>query len=218
MLTKSEEDYLKVIFLLEVDLGKPINTNFIAERVRAKASSVTDMLKKLSLKKFVLYKKYKGVCLSGKGRIIASSIVRKHRLWETFLVSKLDFSWDKVHDIAEQLEHIQSDELIDSLDKFLNFPKLDPHGEPIPDKNGNITALTSILLSNAKVKKRYSISGIKDTASSFLQYMDSINLKINTVFTVSKVIDFDNSILIFTNNSYINLSNKICNNLFRKPL
>ncbi len=217
MLSKSEEDYLKSIFLLELDsITKTISTNFIADRLQTKASSVTDMIKKLQLKKLVIYTKYKGVYLSKSGKILAATIVRKHRLWETFLVSKLDFPWDEVHEIAEQLEHIKSDKLINKLDYFLDFPKQDPHGEPIPDKNGKMRKQNSILLSNAHINKKYSICGIKNSEASFLQYMDSIDLKINSVFTVINRVDFDDSVSITMYNSDINLSKKVCDNLYIK--
>ncbi|HIE45471.1 MAG TPA: metal-dependent transcriptional regulator, partial [Flavobacteriaceae bacterium] len=134
MFSITEENYLKAIFSLESNSGTVISTNHIAKKLETKASSVTDMIKKLALKNLLVYTKYKGVSLSSQGRKIATSIVRKHRLWETFLVDKLGFNWDEVHDIAEQLEHIKSDKLILKLDSYLEYPQSDPHGDPIPDK------------------------------------------------------------------------------------
>src|SRR5688572_3663166 len=147
MNSHTEENYLKAIFkLLEKEKGE-VSTNAIAEKVNTKAASVTDMLKKLADKKLINYKKYQGVTLTAKGEKIAINIIRKHRLWEVFLVEKLKYKWDEIHDIAEQLEHIQSDSLIDRIDSFLNYPKFDPHGDPIPDLNGNFQQQKSQLLS-----------------------------------------------------------------------
>ena len=137
-MTFSEENYLKTIYHLTIISDSEISTNAIAEKMETKASSVTDMLKKLAEKDLVDYKKYQGVSLTEKGKLSAKMIVRKHRLWEVFLVEKLDFSWDEVHDIAEQLEHIKSEKLINKLDDFLGNPTEDPHGDPIPDKNGKL--------------------------------------------------------------------------------
>ena len=141
MFTFSEENYLKAIYHLEIDADKGISTNAIAKKLETKASSVTDMVKKLSEKKVVVYKKYQGVTLTDFGKKTAANVVRKHRLWEVFLVEKLDFSWDEVHDVAEQLEHIKSPKLINQLDSFLGFPTHDPHGDPIPDKEGNLKTI-----------------------------------------------------------------------------
>ena len=147
MFTLSEENYLKAIYHLELESDKGISTNAIAEQLETKASSVSDMIKKLSDKKVVVYIKYKGVNLTNLGRKTAANIVRKHRLWEVFLVEKLNFSWDEVHDVAEQLEHIKSPKLINQIDALLGFPTHDPHGDPIPDKDGNIKIIEKSLLS-----------------------------------------------------------------------
>jgi len=214
MFSTTEENYLKAIFSLEHNKSKVISTNDIADRLSTKASSVTDMIKKLAIKELLIYKKYKGVSLSNKGRKIATNIIRKHRLWETFLVNKLDFNWDEVHDIAEQLEHIKSDELISKLDKYLEFPKKDPHGDPIPDKNGIIQKEQSILLSDAKVKKEYKIIGLKDSSDSFLQYLDSLKINIETKIKIVEKMTYDNSILLEINGVSTTLSAKVSSNLF----
>ena len=214
MFSTTEENYLKAIFSLEHNKSKIISTNDIADRLSTKASSVTDMIKKLAIKELLIYKKYKGVSLSNKGRKIATNIIRKHRLWETFLVNKLDFNWDEVHDIAEQLEHIKSDELISKLDKYLEFPKKDPHGDPIPDKNGIIQKEKSILLSDAKVKKEYKIIGLKDSSDSFLQYLDSLKINIETKIKIVEKMAYDNSILLEINGVSTTLSAKVSSNLF----
>src|SRR5688500_18567354 len=156
----TEENYLKAIFkLLEGD-DEAVTTNAIAEKMNTRAASVTDMLKKLSEKKLINYKKYQGVTLTSSGKKIALNIIRKHRLWEVFLVEKLNFKWDEVHDIAEQLEHINSDTLIERIDKFLNYPKFDPHGDPIPDINGKFQSNKSVLVSELKLNSVGIMTGV----------------------------------------------------------
>ena len=146
-MTISEENYIKVIYHLSLVSPKGVNTNAIAGMLDTKASSVTDMLKKLAEKELVSYQKYQGVTLTDKGFYSAKMIVRKHRLWEVFLVDKLNFSWDEVHEIAEELEHIKSENLINKLDAFLDFPLFDPHGDPIPNADGEIKKINKLLLS-----------------------------------------------------------------------
>jgi len=214
MFSITEENYLKAIFSLESNSGTVISTNHIAKKLETKASSVTDMIKKLALKNLLVYTKYKGVSLSSQGRKIATSIVRKHRLWETFLVDKLGFNWDEVHDIAEQLEHIQSDKLILKLDSYLEYPQSDPHGDPIPDKDGLIRKENRILLSDAKKGKEYKIIGIKDSSDSFLQYLDSLKINIKTKIKIVEKMTYDNSILLEVNGVSNTLSAKVCSNLF----
>lgn len=214
MFSTTEENYLKAIFSLESNSGTVISTNHIAKKLETKASSVTDMIKKLALKNLLVYTKYKGVSLSSQGRKIATSIVRKHRLWETFLVDKLGFNWDEVHDIAEQLEHIQSDKLILKLDSYLEYPQSDPHGDPIPDKDGLIRKENRILLSDAKKGKEYKIIGIKDSSDSFLQYLDSLKINIQTKIKIVEKMTYDNSILLEINGVSNTLSAKVSSNLF----
>ena len=180
MFTFSEENYLKAIYHLEIDADKGISTNSIAKKLETKASSVTDMLKKLSDKELVAYQKYQGVTLTSKGFHLAKMIVRKHRLWEVFLVDKLNFSWDEVHDIAEQLEHIKSDKLINKLDDFLDNPTEDPHGDPIPDANGKILKKEQLLLSDLKEGQNGICVGVKDTSSEFLKYLDKQGIAVRT--------------------------------------
>ena len=167
MFSQSEENYLKAIFHLTTAEKKGISTNAIAEKLATKPSSDTDMIRKLSDKKVVSYKKYYGVSLTNSGRKIAANIVRKHRLWEVFLVEKLHFSWDEVHDVAEQLEHIQSPKLIQQLDHFLGFPTQDPHGDPIPDENGKITDRTDVMLASLDVNESCLLMGVKDSSILF---------------------------------------------------
>lgn len=168
MFTLSEENYLKAIYHLELGNDGGVSTNAIAEKLATKASSVTDMIKKLSEKEVVLYKKYKGVTLTVLGKTVAASVVRKHRLWEVFLVEKLNFSWHEVHEVAEQLEHIKSAKLINQLDRFLGFPTHDPHGDPIPDKDGNLKIVEKSLLSTLSKNESGICIGVDDSSSSFI--------------------------------------------------
>jgi DtxR family Mn-dependent transcriptional regulator len=163
MFTLAEENYLKAIFHLENDNKAEVSTNAIAIKMNTKPSSATDMVQKLAEKKVVSYQKYKGAFLTKKGKKIAANVIRKHRLWEVFLVEKLNFQWDEVHDIAEQLEHIKSDELIERLDKFLDQPNFDPHGDPIPDKNGLIKPSDKKLLSELKENEKGICVGVKES-------------------------------------------------------
>lgn len=215
-MTFSEENYLKTIFHLTTFLDTEISTNAIAEKMETKASSVTDMLKKLAEKDLVNYKKYQGVSLTEKGRLAAKMIVRKHRLWEVFLVEKLDFSWDEVHDVAEQLEHIKSEKLINSLDNFLGNPTEDPHGDPIPDAKGNIIKVEKQLLSEISVGKNTICVGVKDTSTEFLQYLDKQKISLGSTIEVVSKEDFDSSLLLKVNNQELTVSSKIASNLYVK--
>ena len=194
--SSTEENYIKSIFHLSEDGDENISTNDIARSVNATAASVTDMLKKLKQKKIITYEKYQGVRLTKEGETIAKSIVRKHRLWEVFLVEKLGYSWDKIHDIAEQLEHIRSEEMIDKLDRFLGFPKFDPHGDPIPDASGNIKQVKQVLLSKMKVGDKGKVVGVKDSSSKLLQHLDSLEIHLGTSIEISEVVEFDNSFVV----------------------
>ena len=215
MFSHSEENYLKVIHKLAFSNSKNVSTTLIAKELQTKASSVTDMLKKLADKKLVNYEKYKGVSLTQKGELIAVNVVRKHRLWEVFLVDTLNFNWDEVHDVAEQLEHIKSDQLIDRLDTFLNYPTIDPHGDPIPKKNGEIPFNNSILLSEGITNKIYKVSCVKDNSKSFLQFLDKHEITINSELTTADKFDFDNSMTVKLSGGHsIILSNKVSTNVF----
>jgi len=216
MLTKSEENYIKEIYALEQKHNTDVNTNLLAEKIETKASSVTDMLKKLAKKDLLVYKKYKGVKLNNKGEKIALSIIRNHRLWETFLVEKLNFSWDEVHDIAEQLEHIHSEKLTNELDTFLNFPKVDPHGNPIPDANGQFTTVDTICLSQFNIKDEGTIAEVKDDSSNFLNYLTKNNIRIGARLKVIDIEDFDSSYKIEIDNKQFNISVNVINNLYLK--
>jgi DtxR family Mn-dependent transcriptional regulator len=213
-MTTSEENYVKVIYHLSHAAPKGVNTNAIAGMLETKASSVTDMLKKLAEKDIVSYLKYQGVTLTDKGFHLAKMIVRKHRLWEVFLVEKLYFSWDEVHDIAEELEHIKSESLINKLDSFLGFPDFDPHGDPIPNANGEIKKMSKLLLSEVELNKEFRCIGVKDSSSDFLKYLDKQKIALGSTFVVKEKESFDDTLLVEVNSKEITISNKIATNLY----
>jgi DtxR family Mn-dependent transcriptional regulator len=197
MYTQSEENYIKAIYALGGHTHEAISTNLLAAKLQTKPSSVTDMLKKLTDKEIVSYTKYQGCVLTEKGKKIALSIIRKHRLWEVFLVDKLNFGWEEVHEIAEQLEHIQSSNLTDKLDEFLNFPDFDPHGDPIPTANGDYRINQKrTLLSNCSEGQAGIIMGVEDGQIDFLQYLNQIKLRIGSKIEVKSILQFDQSMQI----------------------
>ena len=214
MTTLTEENYIKAIFHLGLNGTKSVSTNAIAAHLEMKASSVTDMIKKLDEKQYVVYKKYKGVTLTNTGQQLARLIVRKHRLWEVFLVNHMNFSWDEVHDVAEQLEHIKSDKLVDELDAFLGFPSHDPHGDPIPNKAGDIKVISKILLSDAQVDSPCICVGVKDSSKSFLTYLDKNNIGIGANINISAVEPFDNSLVITLNGKSMVVSQLVAQNIY----
>lgn len=216
MFSQSEENYIKAIFHLETVSKKGISTNAIAEKLETKASSVTDMIKKLSDKKLVVYKKYQGVTLTDFGKKTAANIVRKHRLWEVFLVEKLNFSWDEVHDVAEQLEHIKSQKLINQIDALLGFPTHDPHGDPIPDADGNMNTVDKKILASLSKNESGVCVGVKDSSSEFLQFLDKKKIRLGKEIKVLEKEDFDNSLSIEVSGEKMSISNKIANNLYIK--
>ncbi|MDA9339457.1 metal-dependent transcriptional regulator [Polaribacter sp.] len=218
MFTQAEENYLKAIFHLSEISSTGISTNSIAKKLATKASSVTDMIKKLSDKDLIVYKKYKGVKITDFGRNTAANIVRKHRLWEVFLVEKLNFSWDEVHEVAEQLEHIKSPKLINELDALLGFPKQDPHGDPIPDKEGNYHPLEKKLLATLSIGEKGICIGVNDSSSEFLQFLDKQKIALGDEIKILEKEPFDDSIQIQIANRELSVSNKIANNLYIKIL
>jgi len=196
MQTLSEENYLKIIHSLDEHGIKKITLTAIAEALNNNPASVIDMLKKLSDRKLVRYEKTQGTNLTAKGRAIALSIIRKHRLWEVFLLEKLGYGWDQIHEIAEQLEHIQYPDLADRLDNFLGFPQYDPHGDPIPSANGEMITLNGMGLDEVAIGKPYKVVGVKDTSHEFLQYLKKLDIGIGAEITVNEKISFDSSIVI----------------------
>lgn len=215
-MTYSEENYLKAIYHLSLFQKKGVNTNAIAKMLDSKASSVTDMIKKLAEKELVEYQKYQGVSLTEKGLLAAKMIVRKHRLWEVFLVEKLGFAWDEVHDVAEELEHIQSEKLVDKLDEFLGFPTEDPHGDPIPNAKGEIKKIDKKLLSDLKVNQKSICVGVKDSSADFLKYLDKQKISLGSKLEILEIEHFDLSMKVLVNGSEMAISHKIASNLFVK--
>ena len=212
MNSQSEEDYLKALYHLQMESIR-VTTNSIADYLKMKPSSVTDMLKKLAEKNYVNYQKYKGTSLSKKGKLVALQIIRKHRLWETFLVEKLGFGWGQVHLIAEQLEHIKSEELIEKLDAFLGNPKYDPHGDPIPNEKGRIEKMNQKLLIELKQNQKGIITGLKRGTASLLSYLDKENIKLGDGVKVLEIIEFDGTFIVEINKRKLTFSEKICQNL-----
>ena len=215
MLSYTEENYIKCIYQISENASKKqVSSNEIADNLQTTAASVSDMLKKLTQKALINYTKYKGVSLTDEGMMLALQIVRKHRLWEVFLVEKLNFSWDEVHDVAEQLEHIQSPKLIQQLDNFLGFPTQDPHGDPIPDKDGNLKIIEKRLLSALGKNESGICIGVDDSSSEFLQFLDKRGITLGKHIKVLEKEAFDDSLIIEINQQKMTISKKIANNLY----
>lgn len=196
MQSLSEENYIKAVYRLSQKENLKITPTAIAEEVSVNAASVVDMIKKLTEKKLITYDKVKGAKLTDRGSKAALAIIRNHRLWEVFLLEKLGYSWDVVHDIAEQLEHIKHPELADRLNKFLGYPDYDPHGDPIPKSNGEMPNTVTTLLSEIEVGKTCRVAAVKDTSSIFLQYLLQLSINIGTKIKVLDKVAFDGSISI----------------------
>lgn len=217
MTNQASENYLKCIYALSSKEPGSVSTNAIAERLETKASSVTDMLKKLKDRGLVSYEKYQGAELTLKGKSIAVEIIRKHRLWEVFLVQKLKFGWDEVHDIAEQLEHIKSPEMVERLDEFLGHPKYDPHGDPIPDSDGNLATDPEVVpISKLSEGERAIIVGVGDSSPSFLQYLQQVELTLGAEVTIENKFDFDSSMSLVIGTKTKQISAQVCDNLLVK--
>ncbi len=210
----TEENYLKIIYKLSQVNTEEVYTNAIAELSQTKPSSVSDMLKKLADKSLIDYKKYQGVKLTLQGEKLALDIIRKHRLWEVFLVEKLNFKWDEVHDIAEELEHIKHPLLINRLDEYLGHPIFDPHGDPIPNEKGEVQKTESVSLNNLKIGEEGVISGLKESSSVFLKFLNKMELKIGTKCLVHDIIAFDCSVeLLINDNQKIIISKEATANI-----
>ncbi len=217
MLSISEENYLKAIFKISERVGIPVSTNAIARELSTSAASVTDMLKKLSTKALVSYKRYQGVTLTDEGKRTATQLIRRHRLWESFLVDKLGFSWDRVHDIAEQLEHIRSDELVDRLETHLGFPRFDPHGDPIPDRDGKFTIRQQSSLSNLHAGDVGTVIGVQNHQQDFLHLLTELNIGMGSKVAVQGVFEFEESMKVKVDqHDPVLISNAITKNVFVK--
>lgn len=212
----SKEDHLKAIFHLQQEQGL-VTTNALAAALRTRPASVTDMLKKLKEQKLLIYERYKGFKLTNEGKKAAVQIIRKHRLWEHFLVKKLQFGWDEVHEIAEELEHISSRELIDRLDAFLGFPETDPHGDPIPDSQGRIQVRRQLSLSELPLNKMAQVSGIASQTSEMLELLQYNHIGLGTRLEIRKKFPFDNSLEIkVRNRPPVTLSAQVAKNVMVK--
>ena len=193
--TTSEENYIKSIYHLQQETGM-VNTNSLATEMNTRAASVTDMLKKLKTKKILQYERYKGFKLNETGKKVALGVVRRHRLWEYFLVAKLGFEWDKVHPIAEELEHVSSDELIKRLERFLGNPSFDPHGDPIPDSNGKVPVIKQLNLTALPVNQIVTVSSVSNQSQQMLEMLKHYHIGIGTKLSVVKRFEFDGSLEI----------------------
>jgi len=210
----TEENYLKAIFKLQHNNDNTVSNSDLSKQLEIQSASVTDMLKKMAKKKLIHYEKSKGVKLTEKGKEVAISIVRKHRIWELFLVQKLQFGWEEVHEIAEQLEHIHSEELINRLDSYLGHPKADPHGDPIPSVNGELSQVQRTTLSEVDDRKSCQVVGVKDSSTLFLQYLQQVNIGIGTKIKVIERFAFDGSIIIkLKKGEQISVSKKFADNV-----
>tara|TARA_B100001758_G_scaffold244249_1_gene255316 strand:+ start:2355 stop:3035 length:681 start_codon:yes stop_codon:yes gene_type:complete len=216
MITLAEENYLKAILSISLNGDGKASTNAIAKEINTSAASVSDMLKKLQDKKLINYEKYKGVELSKKGKSKAINILRKHRLWETFLVNNLGFNWGEVHDMAEQLEHIKSEELINRLDAFLEHPKFDPHGEPIPTKEGKLPTSNTTCLNELHPGAKGKVMGVTLDKKTFLEYLTQLKISIGTVIELVSQVSFDKSFIIKIEGKTQHISHSVAQHLLIK--
>ena len=211
--SQSEENYLKTIFHLQVGT-EAVTTNALAEKLQTRPASVTDMMKKLNAKKLLHYKPYYGFYLSTEGKKIALNVIRRHRLWEYFLAEKLKFSWNEVHEVAEELEHVSSKKLIDKLDEYLEFPQFDPHGDPIPDSKGKIRSYDEVTLAALPLNQPAEVRRVANQSEEMLELLQHKNIGIGTRLEVKKHFDFDHSIELKIKTSTITISEQLAKNIF----
>lgn len=215
-----EENYLKALFHLSKNGEEEVAVKDLSERLKIKMPTVNSMMKKLAEKELVHYTSYKPLRLTPKGLIKAALIVRKHRLTEMFLVEKMDFGWEEVHEVAEQIEHIQSPLFFDKMDQMLNYPKFDPHGSPIPDKQGNLIQLNYKKLSIIPINTIVEICAVTNSSDDFLVFLNSKNLQLNDRIEVLQVEDFDGTMTIkmLKNNEIEVLSEQVTSKLLVSEL
>ena len=211
----SEENYLKTIFHLQTK-DDNVTTNELAEKLHTRPASITDMMKKLKTRKLVNYQPYQGFRLTLEGKKVALSIIRRHRLWEYFLAEKLKFSWDEVHEVAEQLEHVSNKKLIDKLDEYLAFPKFDPHGDPIPDTNGKMETGKQINLSALPVNKPAKVCFIANQSELLVEHLNEKKINIGASIIIKRKFSFDDSLEIKLDNKLLTISNQLAKNIFVK--
>ncbi len=216
--TVAEENYIKSIYHLQQSF-ESVTTNALADHIKTKPASVTDMLKKLQVKNLLNYNPYKGFRLSKEGNKAALNIIRRHRLWEYFLVNQLQFSWEEVHEVAEQLEHVTSRKLVDKLDAFLGYPKFDPHGDPIPDNNGKINQQQQIPLVDLPLNTLAIITSVQNQSSDLLMFLNNRDVHIGTKLEVKQKLSFDNSIEVkIKNKQSFHVSEQVANAIQVNPL
>jgi len=214
-ISKTEENYLKAVFSILEKGNASASTNAISSKMQTSAASVTDMVKRLAKKELVLHESHKGVRLTPSGEKVATMLVRKHRLWEVFLVEKLNFNWDEVHEMAEELEHIQSEEMINRLDDFLGNPRFDPHGDPIPDRSGKFTERLQVILGEMQVGEQGTVVGVREHSTPFLQYLNQLNLGLGTAIKILEKYEFDNSVkVLLEKTNEVVISGKVAQNIF----
>ena len=219
MISQTEENYLKAIYKITEREGKSASTNAISTAMSTAAASVTDMIKRLATKDLVNYEKSKGVTLTTEGGRLATLLIRKHRIWEVFLCEKLGYTWDECHELAEELEHIQDDELINRMERYLGNPKFDPHGDPIPDSAGNFAVRSQIPLSEMHPGECGVVVGVQEHSTAFLQYLDRQMLNLGARIEVLEVFEFDDSIKLKLNGeSDLIVSSRVSQNLFIKKI
>ena len=215
-LTSAEENYIKNIYHLQQQAGC-VTTNELAAVLHARPASITDMLKKLKTKKLLNYEPYKEFSLTPHGKKMALNIVRKHRLWEYFLVDKLQFGWDEVHEVAEELEHVTSKKLVEKLDAYLNYPRFDPHGDPIPDSNGKMSQQQQVNLASLEFNRPAEVSSVGNQSTELLELLKHKNIHIGTILEIKKRFGFDNSVEIKVKNQpAITISEQLARSLFVK--
>jgi DtxR family Mn-dependent transcriptional regulator len=211
--TISEENYLKAIYHLQAE-ENTVTTNLLADKLKTRPASVTDMMKKLNAKKLLNYKPYYGFSLSTEGKKIAVTIIRRHRLWEYFLSEKLNFSWSEVHSLAEDLEHVSHKKLIDRLDEYLGFPEFDPHGDPIPNSKGKIKTTKKIPLTQLPTQQFGIVCQVTNQSEEMLELLQHKEINIGTRLEIRKFFEFDHSIELKIKNSIITISEQLAQNIF----
>ncbi|MCK9481382.1 MAG: metal-dependent transcriptional regulator [Bacteroidia bacterium] len=216
MLSQTEENYLKALFHIthEIEEKQDAGTNELAAYLEVTPATVNDMLKKLKEKQLVMYEKYGKITLTRSGKEFAIEVIRKHRLWETFLFEKLKFSWDEIHEVAEQLEHIKSKKLVEQLDWFLEYPEVDPHGDPIPNTKAEIKLMKRRTLNQVPAHEVCTLIGVKDNSAPFLQHAMKIGLGLHCKIKILKHYEFDGSVEIEVNQNRSTISQKFAENLF----
>lgn len=218
-LSIAEENYIKSIYKLEEEGQDAVTTNALAGELDTKPASVTDMAKKLKEKKLIAYEKYQGINLTADGKKAALSIIRRHRLWECFLVEKLSFSWEEVHELAEELEHVRSEKLTNRLSEFLGNPQIDPHGDPIPDAQGKMGKLRVHTPLHKARAKRLEVVAVSDKSTALLEFLNAKGIRLGTQLDVIERYEFDNSIeLKIRNQPAFTISEQVSKNIMVKPI